>query len=200
MRQHDDGQDDLAALGFFETNRSGSDDNSSVERQALDFSVAGDDSDQGASVDALWAQELTNSQDTATERDALRSATGVATDDAQADAASDYLARVTNPSGTVSVTALLDGRILRVELSPKVASMTESALADEILVIADLARQKGLAKQRAFLVEVMRASRLDEGAAGHDLIEESLDMPTTEQAEAARAEVFATRYAAASTD
>ena len=46
---------------------------------------------------------------------------------------------VTNPPGTVTVTAFLDGRVKQIELSPKVTDMTETDLADEIVVIAGLA-------------------------------------------------------------
>src|ERR1700704_3059321 len=42
---------------------------------------------------------------------------------------------VTNPPGTVTVTAFLDGRVKQVELSAKVTDMTETDLADEIVVI-----------------------------------------------------------------
>lgn len=46
---------------------------------------------------------------------------------------------VTNPPGTVTVAAYLDGRVHQIALSPKVVNMTERELADEIRVIADLA-------------------------------------------------------------
>ncbi|MGE7002991.1 hypothetical protein ACQKHK_12765, partial [Staphylococcus capitis] len=49
---------------------------------------------------------------------------------------------VTNPARTVSVTVCLDGRVDHVELAANVTDMTERELADEITVIADLARQK----------------------------------------------------------
>jgi len=182
MPQHDDGQDDVSALTFFTSPQSASDD---------------------SGVDALRAQSSSaQTQDTTTDVDALRSTTGVAADDEQEeDEAADFLAKVTNLPGTVSVTALPDGSVMQIELRAKVTSMSESALADEILVIADLARQKGLAKQQAFIVHAVQEvdiDGVDAGAAG-DLILDSLELPTPEQAEAAQAEVFATRYAA-STD
>ena len=40
---------------------------------------------------------------------------------------------VTNPPGTVTVTAFLDGRVKQIDLSPKVTDMTETDLADEIV-------------------------------------------------------------------
>ena len=49
---------------------------------------------------------------------------------------------ITNPPGTVSATAALDGRIQQIELSPKVTAMTESQVAEEVTVLAGLARQR----------------------------------------------------------
>lgn len=62
---------------------------------------------------------------------------------------------VTNPPRTVSVSTLMDGRIDHVELSARVAWMSESQLASEILVIADLARQKAQSAQYAFILDRM---------------------------------------------
>jgi len=50
---------------------------------------------------------------------------------------------MTNPPGTVSVSANMSGMIQQVELSAKVNTMSEAELADEILVTAGLARRKG---------------------------------------------------------
>jgi hypothetical protein len=194
MPQHDDGQDDVSALTFFNTNQTASDDDSSADRQALVFSVPGDQSAQESAVDALRAQAADELQDASTGLDALRP--DVAADNPLADEASPFLVKVTNPPGTVSVRALADGSVLEIELSPKVANMTESALADEILVIADLARQKGLANQQAFITDATQALGIAEGDAAHGFIADSLELPTPQQAEAAQAEVFATRYAA----
>jgi hypothetical protein len=195
MPQHDDGQDDVSALAFFNPSQSGSDDRGRAERQALIFSSGDDDSGQESAVGALTGQAVTQSEDTKTEVDALLSATDVVTDDAQEDEEDGYSVKVTNPAGTVSVTAFPDGSIQQIDFSAKVASKTEAALAEEILVIADLARQKGLASQQALMVEAMQATGLDDDNTARDLIMESLDLPTPQQAEAAQAEVFATRYA-----
>src|SRR3954469_21424924 len=77
---------------------------------ALDFSVAGTEPPE-SDLDALG-------------------------DYAEAATADDELAvrvfAVTNPPGTVTVTAFLDGRVKQVDLSPKVTEMTEADLADEI--------------------------------------------------------------------
>ena len=77
--------------------------------------------------------------------------------------------------------------------------MTEAELADEILVIAGLARQQGLAAQQSYwqqdaaLAEVMR-----ELGSGADVVaqfmRDGIGLTTPEQAAVAQAEVFATRY------
>lgn len=104
---------------------------------------------------------------------------------------------VTNPQGSVSVSTLMDGRIQHVELTDKATSMSEAQLADEIFVIADLARQKARASQYTFMVENI-GELTDEDAEGSALLREfvgmTLNLPTPEEAAAAEAEVFATRY------
>lgn len=169
--QDHEGQDDISALTFF--NSSGSDDDSGLG--------------------ALRAQSSGHAQDATTDVDAIRLATDDgAVDDAQMAEGAEWLMKVTNLPGTVAVTALPDGSVMHIDLSPKVASMSESALAEEILVIADLARQKGQAKQQSFLVDVMEEMGLDDEV--QTFVLDPKELPTPEQAEAAQAEVFATRY------
>ncbi|MEI7716455.1 MAG: hypothetical protein WCI78_10240 [Mycobacterium sp.] len=91
---------------------------------------------------------------------------------------------VANPAGTVWVSAGIGGMTLRVDLSPTVVGMTEAKLAEEVRVLADLARLKGQAGQLALL--------LDAGVADADA--DDGDLPTLEQAAAAQAAVFAARY------
>ena len=101
---------------------------------------------------------------------------------------------VTNPAGTVSVAVCLDGRVDHVELAPKVTEMTERELAEEIVVIADLARQKARSQLHTLIVEGVRVMGYDP-AIMHDGLRRELDMPTPEEAAATAAEVFASRYA-----
>ncbi|HEX2284932.1 MAG TPA: YbaB/EbfC family DNA-binding protein [Mycobacterium sp.] len=101
---------------------------------------------------------------------------------------------VTNPPGTVTVTTFLDGRVKQIDLSPKVTDMTETDLADEIVVIAGLATQDAKSAQYAYMLEGMRQQGHDD-AATRDFLTRDLDLPTPEQAQAARAALFATRYA-----
>jgi hypothetical protein len=101
---------------------------------------------------------------------------------------------VTNPAGTVSATATIGGRLHQVELSANVTDLTESELAEEILVLADLAAQKAKAAQHAVTVELMRATGRD-SVVTSGFLERELGLPSPETVAANRAEVFATRYA-----
>lgn len=101
---------------------------------------------------------------------------------------------VTNPPGTVTVSVFLDGRVHDVELSSNAGELTESALAEEIVVIAGLATQDARAAQFAFMLEGMSQQGHD-NVATRDFLERDLQLPSPEQATAARAAVFADRYA-----
>jgi hypothetical protein len=101
---------------------------------------------------------------------------------------------VTNPPGTVTVTSYLDGRVHRIELSPRVAGVSETELAEEIVVIAGLAAQDARSAQYEVVLDGMRAQGHDDPAT-RDFLQRDLELPTPEEARARRAEVFATRYA-----
>jgi hypothetical protein len=148
---------------------------------ALDFSVAGDEADD-AGLDVFGEYEGDAHLDVA---DTL------ATVD---DEPSAPVFTVTNPPGTVTVTAFLDGRVQHIDLSAKVTTMTETDLAEEIVIIAGLATQDAKSAQYAFMLEGMREQGHDD-VATRDFLTRDLDLPTPEETEAARAQVFSTRYA-----
>lgn len=100
---------------------------------------------------------------------------------------------VTNPPGTVSVSAYLDGRVERIRLRGK-SDAAEAQLADEILLIADLARQKARSAQHAAMLEEMLALGHDT-ASTRDFLARELHLPSPEEATAAEARCFAVRYA-----
>ncbi|GAB7067633.1 YbaB/EbfC family nucleoid-associated protein [Mycobacterium hodleri] len=101
---------------------------------------------------------------------------------------------VTNPRGTVSVTALANGQPVHVELAPEVVDMPESQLSEEISVIAGLATQNARAGQHLLASALLQ--RL-----GHDrtstlgFLERELGLPSPDAVLAHKAHVFATRYA-----
>ena len=93
----------------------------------------------------------------------------------------------------------MDGSIQNVELTDKVEKMTESDLAEEIFVLADLARQKARAAQHELMLEAM--SEIDDetptkkgSAMLRDFLGMTMNLPTPEEADAAEREVMATRY------
>jgi hypothetical protein len=193
MSQHPDGHDDLAALDFYGTDES--DEHGGAESDALDFSAA--DGGEESAVDALDAYAPAEPEDTGTELEAIDSQTEAAEEEDEEDAG---LFTVTNPADTVSVSSFMGGEIHRVELSAKVKSMTESQLEDEILAVADLARQKGLAGQHTYLFDTFKALGVDDSETVNELLEKGLDLPSPEKAEEAQAEVFAARYGADGAD
>jgi ESX secretion-associated protein EspD/H len=101
---------------------------------------------------------------------------------------------ITNPQRTVSVTAAFDGKIQWIELSPKVTTTTESQLAEEITVLARLARQRARAGQHALIVEFMRILGHDR-VATRGFLEHDLRLPSPETVKSEVAQVFASRYA-----
>lgn len=158
---------------------------------ALDFSGGGTHAEESA-LDALGDYAPpTESEDAGTGLTALE---GLTEEDEDEDLA---LFTVTNPQGSVSVTALMDGRVQNITVTEKASSMSESALAEEIFVIADLARQKARAAQHTLMVETMSEITGDnsqQSALLHEFVESTLHLPTPEEAAAREAEVFATRY------
>lgn len=188
-------RDDLAALDFSADSEETSDD--VTESDALDFSVSDDRGDDSAIDDFLGEYAPAEAVAAGPELDGL---TEDIDEKNEEDVLAPYTFVVTNPPGTVSVSALIGGRIREFELSPKVNSMSEAELADEMLVLANLARQKGLAGQQTYLMESeflsdgMRELGLDSREVISDFMQNGLGMPSPEQADAAQAEVFATRY------
>ena len=96
-------------------------------------------------------------------------------------------------TGTVSVSALPNGRPYRIELAHQVNNMTESQLAEEISVIARLAQQNALAGQRLIVANLMSRQGMDPVAV-NGYLERDLGLPSMETALAEKADVFATRY------
>jgi hypothetical protein len=101
---------------------------------------------------------------------------------------------VTNPPGTVTVSTFMDGRVRQIDLSREVTTMTETDLAEEIVVIARLATQDARAAQYVHVLDGMRQQGHDD-VATRDFLARDLDLPSPEFASAARAQVFAMRYA-----
>ncbi|EPQ79122.1 DUF2694 family protein [Mycobacterium marinum] len=142
-----------------------------------------------SAIDALLSYAPAQPEDTGSDMSAILGATEEdKTDECE-------LFTVTNPQGSVSVSAVMGGDIHRVELSDKVDNMSEPRLAEEIFVLADLARQKARAAQHAFMLQGMdEVNDEEQRAVLREIVEKTMNLPTPEQAAAAEEEVFATRY------
>jgi len=187
MTHGDDDHDNLAALDFSSTEAAPAD----SQAYDIDFGTDDDrDAESGlADLDEYAPAEIANA---VTVEDIIDSQTGDA--DENDDDSPGPMFTVTNPPGTVSVSSLLDGRIQQIDLAPSVSTMTESQLAEEIRVIAELARLKGLAGQYAFMTDMMYREELHNGADVRAVLEQGLELPSPQQADEAQANVFASRY------
>lgn len=189
-------RDEFAALDFSSDNSEEFGADGEPQFDGLDFS-ASDASDEDSAIDALNEYAPAQPQVAGAELEALTEDTDQPDEE---DVLEPFTFTVTNPPGIVSVSALIGGRIREVELSPKVTSMSEAELAEEILVLAGLARQKALAGQQTYLMDNellsdgMRELGLESREVVRDFMQNGLGMPSPEQAEAEQAEVFATRY------
>lgn len=98
-----------------------------------------------------------------------------------------------NPANTVIVTALMDGKILKIELAPQVTAMTEAELGREIAFIAKLARMQAHAAQHCVIAAMLNRMGHDP-AATRSFIERDLQLPSPEWVKHYRAQVLAARY------
>lgn len=98
-----------------------------------------------------------------------------------------------NPSGSVSVTVLGGGQVLRAELTPQVTRMTESELAEEVTVISSLARHQAQAGQHVLVALLMRRLGHDKGST-RSFLESELGLPSPHTVDAERSRIFAARY------
>jgi len=89
---------------------------------------------------------------------------------------------------TVTVTAMMNGSIHEVRLSPRVIDMTEVELAREILAVARVAAAKGRAGQYELIAGLLDMQGQDPTSA-RELLEEGLGLPTPARAAAAEAEL-----------
>ncbi|MED5816427.1 YbaB/EbfC family DNA-binding protein [Mycolicibacterium sp. 050232] len=158
----------------------------------------------GSWEDSSWDDDEPNSFEDESSLDALdftcpaeqpedNSESAVPTPDADDDAVLAILFTVTNPPGTVSVSALASGQPAHIDLSPRVVDMTESQLTDEILVIARLAAQQALAGQNLILSSALERLGVDRTSIRNHL-EHAAGLPSAEAVLAEKAQIFATRY------
>jgi hypothetical protein len=176
----DDAGSDLAALDF-STNV---DEERGSSLDALD-DYAADDREQASTLDELGEYGPTE----VTEPDALAAADPLSGDIADNDAQMPLIS-ATNPPGTVTVTAHLDGLVQQVELAASTATMTESQLAEEVRVVADVAAKKATSAMYIFMVELMVAQGIGRETA-ETFMQSNMSLATPQQARAAEVELAA---------
>lgn len=114
-------------------------------------------------------------------------------DDVEPELVTTVLFTASNPSGTVSVSTMINGQAVRVDLSSDVVRMTESQLSEEITVISKIAGRQALAAQHALAGEMMRKLGHD-NASTRGFLETELGLPSPERVLAEKHEVFRSRY------
>jgi hypothetical protein len=173
-----DDADDLSALDY--PAAAPPDDDHDSDLDALDAFEAPEDSADPSSLDALdsyGAVEPKAAEPAVTEHDAQPIP----------------LIPATNPPGTVTVTAYVNGMVHRVDLAPGAAAKTEAELAEEICVVANVASKKATSAMHIFGVELLAAQGIDRDTATA-FITENMPYATPAQARAAEAGLAA-RYA-----
>ena len=142
-------------------------DDSGSDLAALDFSTDVDD-ERGSSLDALDYY-----------------AAGPADDNGQLP-----LISATNPPGTVTVTAHLNGLVQQVELAASTTTMTESQLAEEVRVVAEVAAKKATSAMYIFMVELMVAQGIGRETA-ETFMQSNMSLATPQQARVTEVELAA---------
>ncbi|WP_441958877.1 YbaB/EbfC family DNA-binding protein [Mycolicibacterium houstonense] len=176
-------------MGDFPPHDPDDDDDDYDGLSALDFTYSDDGSDKAA-LDALGTYNDVGFFGDESADDAASSNDGSGYEDGSLGVP---LFTVTNPPETVTVTVFMDGRVREIELGPRIGDLSERDLAEEILVIADLAAQQAKSAQYSLMLAGMREYGHDD-AATRDFLTRDLNLPTPEQADDARAQVFSTRY------
>jgi hypothetical protein len=99
----------------------------------------------------------------------------------------------TNPPGTITVHAYMNGSLQRIDLSPAVVGMTEAQLAQEISELAALATMKAGAGQYVYLLYVT-VQQIGDSPDVREMLRSTLGLPTPEEAAEAEA-AYVSRYA-----
>ncbi|MGV9802951.1 hypothetical protein ACWDTP_33350 [Mycobacterium sp. NPDC003449] len=95
-----------------------------------------------------------------------------------------------NPPGTVAITAYLNGAVAQVDLDPKVTTLTEPQLAEEIRVVAGVAAKKATAVVHVGVVNMLVEQGMDFTEA-KDFVETNMPFATPRQAGEAELELIA---------
>ncbi|OBF31907.1 hypothetical protein A5719_30265 [Mycolicibacterium peregrinum] len=132
--------------------------------------------DHGTSLDGVF--DVTNAE---VEDDVDDGFGPVDADAGTADEEQVPVVQTINPPGTVSVTAYLGGSVAQVDLDPKVTTLTESQLAEEIRFVAGVAAKKATAVVHVGVVNMLVEQGMDLRDA-RDFVATNMPFATPEQA------------------
>ncbi|WP_083171165.1 hypothetical protein [Mycobacterium aquaticum] len=103
------------------------------------------------------------------------------------------LVTAVSPSGAVTATGLMDGRVIQVALSRQVTSLTEAELADEVVTTCALTSRQAEAAQHYLLATWMRELGQDP-ASTRSFLEHTIGLPTPETVISEKARMLADYY------
>ncbi|WP_458319006.1 hypothetical protein [Mycolicibacterium brisbanense] len=185
---HDDG------LGAFDFSTPGAvdDDDTSLDSfggfESHDSGAHSDDSAQDDDFAALYVDEPAAEHDTDGDLAAFHDPDPQPGDEEQETLFPLFV--VTNPPGTVSVTAAISGQLQQIQLSPQASKMTESELGHEIQRTAAVAIKKAQAGLNFFVYSTLVKQGMDHSSA-RNFVEFGMHLPNIEQAKEAEAEFVA---------
>ncbi|MCW1824183.1 MULTISPECIES: hypothetical protein [Mycolicibacterium] len=176
----------------------GSDDWDSEEENGLDaFDFGAPASDDGSGLDALQdyaTHEVGPGSDESGDFDAVFDYSGHVVEEAEDDgfglvdgegeSEDDEqipVVQVTNPPGTVTVTAYLNGSVAQVDLDPKATKLTEAQLAEEIRFVAEVAAKRATAVTHVAVVNMLVEQGMEFREA-RDFVGTNMPFATPEQA------------------
>ncbi|WP_193044638.1 YbaB/EbfC family DNA-binding protein [Mycolicibacterium baixiangningiae] len=145
-----------------------------------------DDYDEASALDQLYVHTPAGIEDD----DNHQLAGALLPEEPQTEETGIPLVPVTNPPGTVTVTAYLSGAVQRVDLALAVRAMTESELAEEIRVVAEVAAMKATSAMHLFVLSFLTAQGFDRVMA-EDVVTHNLPFATPQQARQAEADLAA---------
>ncbi|WP_139335178.1 hypothetical protein [Mycobacterium sp. GA-1841] len=151
-------------------------DDSSTDLDALPDYRTNEDVDHGTGLDAV--HDYANYEAEEVEDDGF----GVIDSEAEAEDAEPVpVVQAINPPGSVTVTAYLNGSVARVDLDPKVTTLTEAQLADEVRFVAGVAAKRATAVMHIGVVNMLVEQGMDFREA-RDFVGTNMPYATPEQA------------------
>ncbi|WP_232490919.1 hypothetical protein [Mycobacterium dioxanotrophicus] len=153
-----------------------------------DHGAPSDDSGEDDDFDVLYADAAASEHDTDSDLAAFHDPVPETGEEEQDTLFPLFV--VTNPPGTVSVTAAISGQLQQIQLSAQASKMTESELGHEIQRTAAVAIKKAQAGLNYFVYSTLVKQGMDHSSA-RNFVEFGMHLPNIEQAKEAEADFVA---------